>query len=126
MTMLTFPNWESGDILQSKDGKSIVEFWSFQYEVEEYGLCFSGVEVSSYESSGSWLIDKFKKSIKKNKPNADKGFRVVSAVYRLMKRKRIKKDKAIQLINSRASISLKTATATVEIWLRYPLKDLYK
>lgn len=126
MINFILPDWVCGDILHSHDGESIVEFWSFKDEVGEYGLCFSGMEVNSCDASGSWLINKFKKPIKKRKSRSDKAYRVVSAIYRLMKRKRIKKNDAVELMNSRGGVPLKTARATVELWLRYPLKELYK
>lgn len=56
----------------------------------------------------------------------DKGFWITSAVYKMLKQKRINPEDAIRLMIERGKTRPHTARACVELWLRWPLKDIWK
>lgn len=46
-----------------------------------------------------------------------------AAIYRMLKKKRINKESAIELMIKRSDANKHTAKATVEIWLNGPLRS---
>ena len=128
MVIMTVPKFNPGDIVQTPDGKLIVEVWADEWPEDPdtfTGCAFDKPE--PFASSCMWSKDKFipyQEPVKEYKPKSDKGYRVVSAVYRMLKRGRIKKDCAIDLIHKRGGVPIKTARGTVELWAKYPLKGL--
>jgi hypothetical protein len=44
-----------------------------------------------------------------------------AAIYRMLKRKKINKDTAVELMLTRSDANRRTAKATVELWLNGPL-----
>lgn len=52
----------------------------------------------------------------------DKNYWVTCAVYRMLKGKQITPQMAKKLLHTRAKINQYTSNATVELWVRYPLR----
>lgn len=125
--------FKPGDIVISNDGKTIVEVWHDETPEEPETFTGQAFNMSEpYATSCFWLKSHFinyeptnnQNTIKEYKPKYDKGYRVTSAVYRMLKQRKIKEDCAISLLHERAGTPKEIAKGCVELWLANPLKHL--
>jgi hypothetical protein len=114
---MTYP-FSVDDVVVSSSGAR-VKVWEFYDDSPE---TFGGQCLDTGEVSGCWEISKFKKEVSL-KRKWDKSFYTTGAVYRMLKTKRINAETAIRLLIERAKVNNHTAKATVELWLRHPLRD---
>lgn len=114
------PEWDYGDIVESRDGKTTVKFHAFNapgYQLPDG--CFEGTNLADGDASVFWLIKNFRIKTKYHK--GLRGYYITAAVHKFLKRKRITQEQAIGILNKKAKLSIQLSKGAVEMWVKYSL-----